>query len=122
MKAKYYSLITINSHVCHKKIISSFAHMYLCRLIGDCFCLRVDHGRLFGTRLDSIKSLMDKNEKWVQIGEREQRENSSTNNICANVKLAAMSEQIAVGIDCSLCVFVLKILPNGSNLINGACL
>lgn len=32
-------------------------HAYLCRLIGDRFCLCVDHRRLFGSCLDSINIL-----------------------------------------------------------------
>lgn len=38
------------------------ALLYLCRLVGDRFCLRVDYGHLFGSHLDDVATLMDKKE------------------------------------------------------------
>lgn len=34
--------------------------VYLCRLVGDSFCLCVDHGRLFGSGISGVKTLMNK--------------------------------------------------------------
>lgn len=61
-------------------------HTYLCRLIGDRFCLCVDHRCLFGSCLNSINILRERK------GQKKRREqwsvlNRSTNIICAAVKL-----------------------------------
>lgn len=37
--------------------------VYLCRLVGDSFCLCVDHGHLFGSGISGVKTLMNKTAK-----------------------------------------------------------
>lgn len=51
--------------------------VYLCRLVGDSFCLCVDHGHLFGSGISGVKTLMNKTAKKST----NKSENSCTNNL-----------------------------------------
>lgn len=73
--------------------------MYLCRLVGDSFCLCVDHRRLFGTHLDCIKTLMDKKAKWAQIRACRGRTAAPKPSVLKFKKLPCL-KQTAVGVYC----------------------